>query len=104
MPSHSGRKVPILTYHQRQVARQSAQANRVAINRDVDAVLEHLDEEAKRLSFKHAHSVAWFQHQFYQGGRMVCQKRAVTVFNAAQQIDGFLEGQKGGTCVWSKNI
>jgi len=92
MPSHSGRKVPNLTYHQRQVARQLAQANRVAINRDVDAVLEHLHEEAKRLSFKHGRSVAWFQHQFYQGERMVRQKRAVSMFNAAQQIDGFLEG------------
>ena len=74
MPSHSGRKVPNLTYHQHQVAQQLAQANWVAINRDVDAVLEHLDEEATHLSFKHGHSVAWFQHQFYQGGHMVCQQ------------------------------
>ena len=29
---------------------------------------------------------------------MVHQKQAVSVFNAAQQIDGFLEEYKGGRC------
>ena len=91
-----GRKPPQLTYLQRQAARLTAQANRRAINGDVDEVLNFVDAEAKRLSLKYKRSAAWFHHQFYQGGRVVRQKRAVSVFNAARQIDGFLAGRKGG--------
>jgi len=72
-----------------------AQANCVAIYRDVDSILDHLDEQAKCLSLKHARSVACFQHQFYQGGHMVRQKRAVSVFNAARQIEWLFGGMKG---------
>ena len=85
-----------MTYLQRQAARLTAQSNRCAINAEVDEVLNFVDAEAKRLSTKYKCSVAWFQHQFYQGGRVVRQKRAVSVFNAACQIDGFLAGRKGG--------
>jgi hypothetical protein len=100
MSSRTGnayRKGPILTYRQRQLARQIAQANRHAINTDVDAFLDRIDAEAVLLSKKHRRSVAWFRHQFYQGGRVMRQKRAVSVFNAARQVDAFLEGRKGGT-------
>ena len=100
MPSDSGNtccKGPILTYQQHQIAWQTAQANRRSINTDIDAVLDWIEAEAKLLSKKHHHSVAWFRHQFYQGGRIMRQKRAVSVFNAAWQIDVFLEGRKGGT-------
>ena len=99
MPSDSGnthRKKPILTYWQCQITRQTAQANCRSINTDVDAVLDRIEAEAKLLSKKHHCSVAWFCHQFYQGGRIMRQKRAVSVFNAAWQIDSFLEGHKGG--------
>ncbi len=105
MPSDTGkprRTGPILNYRQRQLAQQMAQANRRAINMDVDVVLDHLDAEARLLSKKHHRSVAWFRHQFYQGGRVVRQKRAVSVFNAAQQIDVFLEGRKGGTSPYAQ--
>jgi len=105
MPSDTGkprRTGPILNYRQRQLAQQMAQANRRAINMDVDVVLDHLDTEARLLSKKHHRSVAWFHHQFYQGGRVVRQKRAVSVFNAAQQIDVFLEGRKGGTSPYAQ--
>ena len=93
-----GCKGPDLTYRQRQVARQTAHANRRAINVDVDAVLDYVDGEAKCLSQKHHHAIAWFQHQFYQGGRVVRMRHAVSVYNAAQQINGFLDGRKGGMC------
>jgi hypothetical protein len=92
----TGCKRPILTYHQRQLARLGAQANRHAINQDVNAVLNHIDNEAQRLSLKYRRSAPWFLHQFYQGGRVVRQKCAVSVFNAAKQIDAFLGGRKGG--------
>ncbi|KAF8494789.1 hypothetical protein JB92DRAFT_2834880 [Gautieria morchelliformis] len=89
------RKGPTLTYRQRQQARAAALSKRVAINNDVDSMLRVIDHEAKRLSKKHHRSIAWFQHQFFQGGRVVRQKRAVSVFNAAKQIEGFLEGRNG---------
>src|SRR5882724_6627638 len=96
--SNMGHKGPILSYRQRQVDRHTAQQKRRVINADIDSVIDHVDREAKRLSIQHTRSLAWFRHQFYQGGRMVRQKPAVSVFNAAQQIDGFLEGCKGGRC------
>jgi hypothetical protein len=96
----SSKKRPSLTYRQRQQAQQTAQIRRRAINEDVDLVLDHINHEAKRLSQKHKRSVEWFEHQFFQGGRVVRQKRAVTVCNAARQIDGFLEGRKGGKSYW----
>ncbi|KAF8509745.1 hypothetical protein JB92DRAFT_3144615 [Gautieria morchelliformis] len=89
------RRGPHLTYLQRQLAHQTAKRNRESINSEVDAMLALIDQEAKRLSVKYRHSPAWFQHQFYQGGRVVRKRRAVSVFNAAQQIDLFLEGRKG---------
>ncbi|KAF8580818.1 hypothetical protein K439DRAFT_1619490 [Ramaria rubella] len=95
MPSKSGRKAPVLMYCQRQLARQTALSNRCAINADVDDVLDYMEERAKQLSVKHRRSLVWFLHQFYQGGRVVRQKRAVSVFNAARQIEDFLEGCKG---------
>src|SRR5882724_3747138 len=85
-----------LTYHQCQLACQLAQANRLAVNKEIDMVLDHVDREAKCLSQKFKRSVPWFLHQFYQGGRVIRQKRAVNIYNAAKQIEGFLEGQKGG--------
>ena len=91
-----GRKPPGLTYLQHLAAQLTAQGNQRAINADVDEVLNFVDAEAKRLSGKYQCSVAWFQHQFYQGGRMVRQKCAVSVFNAARQIDRFLVGCKSG--------
>ena len=72
----------------------TAQENRRAINIDVDDVLDFVNSEAKRLSKKYKCSVAWFKRQFYQGGRIVRQKHAVGVVNAARQIDGFIEGRK----------
>ncbi|KAF8587052.1 hypothetical protein K439DRAFT_1659287 [Ramaria rubella] len=90
----SGHKTP-LTYHQRQLAREQAMTNRRAIKADVDAVLHHINVEAKRLGKKYRRTPAWFQHQFHQGGRVVRQKRAVSVFNAARQIEAFLDGRKG---------
>ncbi|KAF8586197.1 hypothetical protein K439DRAFT_1615337 [Ramaria rubella] len=97
MPSKSGCKGPMLTYRQRQLARQTALLNRCAINADVDDILDYMEERAKQLSVKHKRSLVWFFHQFYQGGCVVCQKCAVSVFNAACQIEGFLEGHKGET-------
>jgi hypothetical protein len=97
MPSReSGRKGPALTYRQRQVARETARMNRRVINTDVDTILQYISDEAIRLGQKYKRSPAWFLHQFYQGGRVVRQKRAVSVFNAARQIEGFLDGRKGG--------
>jgi hypothetical protein len=96
MNKTTARKGPILTYQQRKLARLAAQANRRVIIDDVDHVLNYLDQEADRLSKKHKRTTAWFMHQFYQGGRVARQKRAVSVFNAAKQINAFLEGRKGG--------
>ncbi|KAF8587115.1 hypothetical protein K439DRAFT_1614547 [Ramaria rubella] len=95
MPSKSGHKGPVLTYRQRQLARQMALSNHRAINADVDDVLDYMEEQAKQLRIKHKSFLVWFLHQFYQGGHVVCQKHAVSVFNAACQIEGFLEGRKG---------
>ncbi|KAF8489858.1 hypothetical protein JB92DRAFT_2835985 [Gautieria morchelliformis] len=95
-PSGKNRsKGPTLTYRQRQQACAAALSKHIAINNDVDSMLRVIDHEAKRLSKKHHRSIAWFQHQFFQGGRVVRQKRAVSVFNAAKQIEGFLEGRNG---------
>jgi hypothetical protein len=94
--SHTGRKAPQLTYRQRQLAREVAQGKRDAINTDVDRLLNYIEEEANALSKKHKRSVWWFLHQLYQGGRIVRPKQRVNIFNAAQQVDGFLEGRKGG--------
>ncbi|KAF8523632.1 hypothetical protein JB92DRAFT_3140723 [Gautieria morchelliformis] len=88
-------KSPYLSYLQCQLARQTMRYNRQSINTDMDAMLSLIDVEAKRLSMKHHHSVAWFQHQFFQGGCVVHNRRAVSVFNAAKQIDCFLDGHKG---------
>jgi hypothetical protein len=99
MPSITGRstrKPPVLTYRQRKAAQLVATANRKAINNDIDDVLTQLDEASKRLSQKYKRTEAWFQHQFYQGGRVVRQKRAPGICNAARQVDGFLAGKKGG--------
>ena len=65
------RKGPPLTYREREQARMTAQENRRAINIDVDDVLDFVNSEAKHLSKKYKCSVAWFKHQFYQGGRIV---------------------------------
>jgi hypothetical protein len=96
--SQSGRKAPVLTYRQRQLAKQVAQSNRDAINADIDQVLSYIDEQAKRLSKKYKRAVPWFLHQFYQGGRVARTRRRVNLFNAAQQVDAFLDGRKGGKC------
>ena len=85
-----------LTYLQRKAARAVALGKRHAINEDVDLVLSYLDMEAKQLSMKHKRSVPWFLHQFYQGGRVVCQRQCMNLFNAATQINTFLQGCKGG--------
>lgn len=52
MPSPAKRKVPVLTYRQRKVARELATRNRQDINAEVDTVLDYVDVEAKRLSKK----------------------------------------------------
>lgn len=99
MPSVNGkssRKPPALSYRQRAAARAVATSNCRAINGDVDEVLAYVDQEVKKLSKKYKRTEAWFHHQFYQGGRVVRQKRAPGVCNAARQLDGFLEGKKGG--------
>ena len=88
----SGRKPPGFMYAQCQMAWLVAQTNWRSINDDVDHVLNYLEEEAKRLSKTHKQSIPWFLHQFYQGGRVVRTKWCVSVFNAAKQIDGFLNG------------
>ncbi|KAF8588770.1 hypothetical protein K439DRAFT_1533580 [Ramaria rubella] len=44
---------PVLTYRQRQLARQTALSNCCAINADVDNVLDYMEEQAKQLSVKH---------------------------------------------------
>ena len=93
------RRGPVLTYRERKLARERAQANRRAINRDVDSVLDFLEKEAKRLAKKHERSAAFFKHQFYQVGRIVRQKRAINLLNAARQIEGFIQGRKGGVSV-----
>ncbi|KAF8587421.1 hypothetical protein K439DRAFT_1614350 [Ramaria rubella] len=95
MPSTSVGKRSILTYCQRKVARELASTNRHAINADVDLVLNYIDDESKQLSKKHKRSVTWFHHQFFQGGRVIRQKQAVSVFKAAKQIEAFLDGHKG---------
>ena len=106
----SRRKGPTLTYRERVVARQKAHTRRKAINTDVDTILEYIEREAIRLSIVHGRSVSWIRHQFYQGGRVVRQTRAVSVCNAARQIDSFLDGRKGGessinvsVCDWMSN-
>ncbi|KAF8586156.1 hypothetical protein K439DRAFT_1659817 [Ramaria rubella] len=86
--ANPGPKRSILTYHQWKAAREIASSNQCAINADIDQVFGLIEEESRR-------SVVWFQHQFYQGGHVVHQKRAVSVFNAAKQINAFLEGCKG---------
>ncbi|KAF8495820.1 hypothetical protein JB92DRAFT_3126361 [Gautieria morchelliformis] len=96
MPSEGKRrKGPALMYRQRQLARAAALSKCVAINQDIDAVLSIVDNEVKRLNKKYHRSVSWFQHQFFQGGRVVRQKRAVSVYNAAKQVEAFLAGHKG---------
>ena len=96
MPTRSGRPGPILTYHQRQLAREVATKNRRALNGDLDDLLNTVEERAKGLGQQHKRSTAWILHQLYQGGRLVRQRRAVSVTNAAQQVEGFLKGLKGG--------
>ncbi|KAF8527361.1 hypothetical protein JB92DRAFT_3107689 [Gautieria morchelliformis] len=74
MPSEGKRcRGPALTYHQRQLAGAVALSKRVSINQDVDAVFSI----------------------FFQGGRVVRQKCAVSVYNAAKQVEVFLAGCKG---------
>ncbi|KAF8479863.1 hypothetical protein JB92DRAFT_2837753 [Gautieria morchelliformis] len=88
MPSEGKRrKGPALTYRQRQLARAAALSKHAAINQEIDAVLSIVDNEAKRLSKKYHRSVSWFQHQFFQGGHVVHQKRAVEAFLAGHKGD-----------------
>ena len=94
MPSKA--KGHVLSYYERKLARQLASTRRRAVNQDIDDLLNLLEDRAKELSKKHRKSTAWFLHQLYQGGRVARQKRSVNVFNAAQQIEGFLQGRKGG--------
>ena len=56
-----------LTYHQCQLAHQLTQANQLAVNKEINMVLDHVNREAKHLSQKFKQSVPWFLHQFYQG-------------------------------------
>ncbi|KAF8514272.1 hypothetical protein JB92DRAFT_2830040 [Gautieria morchelliformis] len=61
------RKGPTLMYRQHQQAHATALSKHVAINNDVESMLRVIDHEAKRLSKNHHCSIAWFQHQFFQG-------------------------------------
>jgi len=97
-PGGQGCKQP-LTYHQCQLARQLAQANHLAFNKEIDMVLDHVNREPKYLSQKFKQSIPWFLHQFYQGGHVIHQKCTVNLYNAAKQIEGFLEGRKGGKLI-----
>ena len=94
MPTHP--KGSNFTYQQFHLAQQLAHSNQHAINQDINSVFGYIENEARWLSYKHKQSVAWFQHQFYQGYHVVCQKHATSVFNATKQIPAFLEGHKGG--------
>ncbi|KAF8586313.1 hypothetical protein K439DRAFT_1615298 [Ramaria rubella] len=94
MPTNSRRKGPVLMYQQCQVAHALAQCHRCDINKEVDAVIDYAEQDAICLSKKFKKSIPWFKHQFFQGGRMTHQKRAMNVFNVAQQIEGFLDGCK----------
>jgi hypothetical protein len=93
MPSK--RQPPILTHHQRMAARATAQSNRDKINMDIDLILNAIDLEVQRLSLKYHRNQDWFTHQLYQKGRLMRVKRAVSMYNAAKQISGFLAGTKG---------
>jgi hypothetical protein len=77
----SGKKCkgPAVTYHQRQHARATALSRQLVINQDVDTPIKVIENEARQLSKNHYRSVAWFQHQFFQGGHATCQKYAVNV-------------------------
>lgn len=76
----------ILTHKQHLIAQELAKSRHNDVNKDINKVLDFIDNEAKCLSKRYKKSVGWFQHQLYQGGHITCQRRAVGVYNAAQQL------------------